>query len=158
MKKRTLTALVLAVMLVLGVTACNAGYELAGENNDDGTLTYTAKNCKADGMTMINYTVEEGVTKVVFHSNLEQGTLHVDLSPAIDLGDPTTKDEDATVAELEESAGVTLDDLTVNGTIIAYDASGTKEETLEITPGSYALKVFGDDANPATGTLTITFE
>ena len=149
------------VALAVSVTACNK-YVLEGEWKDDAYVVKASK-CKTDGSMMIGYTVEDGRDKLVIDSQLEKGTLHVTLGSGIDvdevLGSETVAtDEDSTVEELEESAGVSPDAFTPDETILEIEATGTGKQESPVKPGNYTLQVAGDDGAPATGTITITAE
>ena len=149
------------VALAISVTACSK-YVLEGEWKDDAYVVKASK-CKTDGWMMIGYTVEDGCDKLVIDSQLEKGTLHVTLGSGIDvdevLGSETVATgEDATVEELEESAGVSPDAFTPDETILEIEVTGTGKQEFPVKPGDYTLQVAGDDEAPATGTITITAE
>ena len=154
------------VALAVSVTACNR-YALAGDWEDDAYVV-TADRCKADGWMMIGYTVDEGCEKLVVDSQLEKGTLHVTLGSGIDVegidvdaaleSNAAETDEDASIEELEESAGVSPDAFNPEETILEIEVTGTGKQEFPVKPGDYSLQIAGDDGAPATGKITITAE
>ena len=156
-RKNTLLGLLSAlavVALAFAVSGCGSRTTLAGDWADDGGYVVTADRCKADSM-MINYDIEEGNDFIVISSELESGTLHITLGSALDIEAMTGDVE----GDVEGEGDVDLPDVETElipvDQDLVYDATGTGTETFIVVPGTYSLTVSGDDANPATGTVTI---
>ena len=144
--KRLLVA-VAALVVVLAVSACG-GTTLAGETTSDGVMTYTAKRCKSDDMAMVSFTLEEGQVLAV-HSELESGNLHFVFGSPLDV-------DAALEAGGEEGDDALVEGLTPDDAVLEYVATGTGDEVLDLEPGDYSLTIYGEDDNPATGTVTLT--
>ncbi len=139
-----LVAGVAVIALALLVTACGSKVPLTGETTEDGIMTFTVDGCKEDDLAAIGYTIEEGQMLVV-SSELTSGTLHITFSES------ALADESSGELETED-----LEEALSGDVVLIYDASGTNEERLDLEPGDYMISVCGDDADPATGTVTIT--
>ena len=148
-------AIVAAVALALAMAACAQKVTLSAELGADGnSRTYTADSCKAEDTVMTNFEVEEGQSKLVVHSKLTQGTLHFKLGGVPDV--------DAVTDEVDEGQAPDADALANQVTdvsdILDFDVTQTEDKTFDVEPGSYSLQVSGDDASPATGTVSVSVE
>lgn len=130
-----------ALVLVGLLAACgSSGPVLAVDAQDDGSLVATANKCKSDGMVVTSIEVAEGQGHIVVSSEDLQGVLHVG------FGEPISGDMETNVADL----GVDTENF-----LFMTDAMGTSEASFEVEPGFYSLTIWGDDAEPATGAITI---
>ena len=135
----TLFGAIIAIALVMTVTACGPKVVLAGDWVD-GNYVATADRCKGGDMMVIGITVEEGNDTLVVSSELESGALHVALGAPMGGSD-------------EENPDLSVPD----SFIVECDATGTGEQTFAVEPGDYSLTVEGVEGETTSGTVTISF-
>ncbi len=141
-----------AIAATLALTACGSKTVLSMDGSKVGDVSINADGCDGSGITMTSWTQPEGSTQVTIHSELEKGALNIKFGAPVDI--------DAALAEAgesSESVGDSVGDAVSNvDVVVEFDATGTGEETFVLEPGDYSLTVTGSDADPATGTVTIT--